>query len=134
MAALPPGAQRSTVDPYAEEKSPWKSYLFILLLLGGLGYLWHTGHINEGTIDQVRKHFAGEKPAITSTDTAKPGAPAKDADAKPEAASAVSVEPAAATANEKPVKEAPAASTETPAPAPLPAKNTPPAKPAPATK
>jgi hypothetical protein len=134
MAALPPGAQRSTVDPYAEEKSPWKSYLFILLLLGGLGYLWHTGHINEGTIDQVRKHFAGEKPAITGTDTAKPDAPAKDADAKPEAASTASVEPAAATANEKPVKEAPAASTETPAPAPLPAKNTPPAKPAPATK
>ena len=134
MAALPPGAQRSTADPYAEEKSPWKSYLFILLLLGGLGYLWHTGHINEGTIDQVRKYFAGEKPAITSTDTAKSDAPAKDADVKPEAASSVSVEPAAATANEKPVKEAPAASTETPAQAHLPAKNVPPAKPAPATK
>lgn len=133
MAALPPGAQRSTTDPYAEEKRPWKSYLFILLLLGGFGYLWYTGHINEGTVDQIRKHFAGEKSAITSTDKVKLDAPAKDADVnKPEAASNISIEPAAA--NEKSEKEVSTSSAETPAPASLPAKNVPPAKPAPATK
>lgn len=134
MATLPPGAQRSMVDPYAEKKSPWKSYLFILLLLGGFGYLWYAGYINEGTVDQIRKHFAGEEPAITM-DKAKPDAPAKDADAKPETTSTVSAEPAAPTTNDKPVKEeAPAVNTETPAPAPLPAKNVPSAKPAPAIK
>ena len=47
VAALPPGAQRSFTDPYAEKKTPWKSYLFLLLLLGAIAFLWHRGHLQE---------------------------------------------------------------------------------------
>jgi len=47
LAALPPGAQRSFTDPYAEKKTPWKSYLFLLLLLGAIAFLWHKGHLQE---------------------------------------------------------------------------------------
>lgn len=47
VAALPPGAQRSFTDPYAEKKTPWKSYLFLLLLLGAIAFLWHKGHLQE---------------------------------------------------------------------------------------
>lgn len=136
MATLPPGAQRSTADPYAEEKSPWKSYLFILLLLGGLGYLWHTGYINEGTIDQVRNHFA--KPVDDKTDAKAPEASSPEAAEKDPAATEAapaSTEPAevsdakkaetkteAAPAADKSSKAAPA--TTEPATAP-PAKNQP---------
>jgi hypothetical protein len=36
VAALPPGATRSLVDPFAEKKRPWKTYaLLVLLALGG---------------------------------------------------------------------------------------------------
>lgn len=65
-AALPPGAQRSLSDPYAEKKVPWKSYLFILLLAGGLIYLWQAGYINENTVNQLRDRITGvtmEQPA-----------------------------------------------------------------------
>jgi hypothetical protein len=47
LAALPPGAQRSFTDPYAEKKTPWKTYLFLLLLVGGIAFLWHKGHLQE---------------------------------------------------------------------------------------
>ena len=69
MAALPAGAQRSLTDPYAEKKRPWKSYLFILLLLGSIAYLFHGGYLNQGTIDTLKKHFLSDK-AETSTEGA----------------------------------------------------------------
>lgn len=68
LAALPPGAQRSMADPYAEKRSPWRSYLFIMVLLGSLAYLWHSGYISRDTIDQVRSHFAGKKAAADKED------------------------------------------------------------------
>jgi hypothetical protein len=33
LAALPEGAHRSLSDPYAEKKTPWKLYLFLLIVL-----------------------------------------------------------------------------------------------------
>jgi hypothetical protein len=33
LASLPPGASRTLHDPFAEKKSPWKTYLFIALVL-----------------------------------------------------------------------------------------------------
>jgi len=140
MATLPPGAQRSTADPYAEEKSPWKSYLFILLLLGGLGYLWHTGYINEGTIDQVRNHFAEKKSVVDEMDTKAPETSSTEAaEKKPAATESVSTstEPATvpdtkkneakneAPATEKSPKGVPATNAEVAAPAASPAKNQP---------
>lgn len=61
MATLPAGAQRSLVDPYAEKKSPWKFYLFILFLLGSIVYLFHSGHLNQGTIDELKNRFLSNK-------------------------------------------------------------------------
>ncbi|BBL34621.1 hypothetical protein Nstercoris_00860 [Nitrosomonas stercoris] len=76
IAALPPGAQRSLSDPYAEKKTPWKSYLFILLLLGGLAYLWRTGYINENTVDQLRDRVTNliEGERSTADEAEKEGA------------------------------------------------------------
>jgi hypothetical protein len=39
LAALPPGASRSLQDPFAERKTPWKTYLFLLVILA-LAALW----------------------------------------------------------------------------------------------
>lgn len=66
MAALPAGAQRSLTDPYAEKKRPWKLYLFVLLLLGGIAYLFHGGYLNQGTIDTLKKHFLSDKAEIST--------------------------------------------------------------------
>lgn len=43
LASLPTGAHRSLVDPFADKKSPWPYYLFIIALLcAGVG-LWYAG-------------------------------------------------------------------------------------------
>jgi hypothetical protein len=39
LATLPPGASRSLQDPFAEKKTPWKTYLFLLVVLA-LAALW----------------------------------------------------------------------------------------------
>ncbi|MEW6165901.1 MAG: hypothetical protein AB1642_12645 [Pseudomonadota bacterium] len=36
LAALPPGAERSLADPYAEQEAPWKGIVIGLLILAGL--------------------------------------------------------------------------------------------------
>ncbi len=64
MATLPAGAQRSLTDPYAEKKRPWKFYLFVLLLLGSIAYLFHSGYLNQGTVDTLKKHFLSDKAEI----------------------------------------------------------------------
>lgn len=92
IAALPPGAQRSLSDPYAEKKAPWKSYLFILLLLGGLAYLWQAGYINENTADQLRDRVTSLIEAKQSATDEAAGAEDKDAEAAPPAAKAESVQ------------------------------------------
>ena len=46
-ARLPENAERSLVDPFAEKKSPWKLYLFLLLALGFLVYAWRTGMLGR---------------------------------------------------------------------------------------
>jgi hypothetical protein len=42
-AQLPDNADRSLIDPFAEKKTPWKRYLFLLLVLAALVYAWRTG-------------------------------------------------------------------------------------------
>lgn len=58
MATLPPGSKRSLTDPYAEKKTPWKSYLFILLLLGGTGYAWDKDYLHSGMFDGLRQQLS----------------------------------------------------------------------------
>lgn len=74
MATLPPGAQRSLTDPYAEKKSPWKSYLFIGLLLSSIAYLWHSGYLHQGTIEKLQNQFSINKSEKTAEIEVRPGA------------------------------------------------------------
>jgi len=67
MAVLPPGAQSSLTDPYAEKKSPWKSYVFIVLLLSGIAYIWHSGYISRDAFDTLRKQFSTNHSATTES-------------------------------------------------------------------
>jgi hypothetical protein len=45
VAALPRGARREFRDPFAEKKSPWRLYLFLLLVLA-LAALWYVGYLD----------------------------------------------------------------------------------------
>ncbi len=48
VAALPPGSERSLVDPYAEKRSPWPRILgFVLLLALIAGGLWKVGLLSK---------------------------------------------------------------------------------------
>ncbi len=47
VAKLPTGAERSVRDPYAQHKTPWKLYAFLMLLLIVFGYLWEEGYITQ---------------------------------------------------------------------------------------
>jgi hypothetical protein len=47
MAELPKGAERSLSDPFAEKKTPWKRWVFLLVLLTALGFAWNKGYIQQ---------------------------------------------------------------------------------------
>ncbi len=47
MAMLPKGSERSLVDPFAEKKTPWKLWAFLLVLFMALGFAWNKGYIAE---------------------------------------------------------------------------------------
>ena len=47
MAVLPKGSDRTLADPFAEKKTPWKRWVFLLVLLMGLGFAWNKGYIAE---------------------------------------------------------------------------------------
>jgi hypothetical protein len=46
LPLLPPGAQRTLTDPYAEKRPPWKLYAVLLVLVGGLAG-WYFGKLDE---------------------------------------------------------------------------------------
>ena len=47
VAALPKGSSRSTSDPYAEKKRPWKTWLFLVLLVTALALAWRQGLLDS---------------------------------------------------------------------------------------
>jgi hypothetical protein len=48
LPRIPPGSERSLVDPYAVKKSAWPKVLFVLLVLGGIGYgLYRTNVLHR---------------------------------------------------------------------------------------
>ena len=88
VAELPKGAEKTLTDPFAEKKTPWKSWLAALLILLALGFGWHKGYIQQG-IKQLKTQFGAQ--AVKAPEAAKPAAP----EAKPAAlpAAAPKVEP-----------------------------------------
>lgn len=78
VAALPPGAQRDLVDPYAEKKSPWPKILLAAavlvvayLLLNQHGYIhkWTNGKFGKEKIAVTEKQPAKDAAASPTTDT-----------------------------------------------------------------
>lgn len=53
VASLPPGSQRSLEDPYAEKKRPWKTYLFLLVVLILIAAAWQQGYLGP-VVEQLR--------------------------------------------------------------------------------
>ncbi|MDX9841023.1 MAG: hypothetical protein RBS95_06175, partial [Desulfobulbus sp.] len=78
MATLPKGAERSLIDPFAEKKTPWKRWVFLLVLLVALGFVWNKGYLQKG-VQMVKIQLSGQ----TAPAPAPPPAPeaAKDAPA-----------------------------------------------------
>ena len=52
LAKLPPGAQRSLDDPFAEKKTPWKRWVFLLIVLVLAG-AWYVGKLDKYLPDAV---------------------------------------------------------------------------------
>ncbi len=46
LARLPPGSQRSIDDPYADKRTPWKRWVFLILLLVLAGS-WYVGKLDD---------------------------------------------------------------------------------------
>ena len=46
LPRLPTGAKRSLDDPFADKKTPWKLYVFLVVLLGLAG-LWYLGKLDD---------------------------------------------------------------------------------------
>ncbi|MEO6594862.1 MAG: hypothetical protein ABIP94_08930 [Planctomycetota bacterium] len=75
MPKIPPGSNRSLVDPYAPKKSIWPRIFFVLLLLAGTGYvLYRTNVLHRLLPDYVPLHH--KEVAIESDKTS--GAPGDD--------------------------------------------------------
>jgi hypothetical protein len=53
LARLPKGSARSLDDPYADKRTPWRRWVFLLLLLALAG-LWFAGKLDRWLPEQVR--------------------------------------------------------------------------------
>ena len=54
VAVLPRGAKREMRDPFAEKKTPWELYLFLILLLG-VAVLWYFGYLDARLPEWIQK-------------------------------------------------------------------------------
>jgi hypothetical protein len=84
LAELPPGAQRSLRDPFAQRKTPWKTYIVLAVLIAVLGELRYLGVLQKAWHD-LR---ARTTPVATQPAAAKPEGAKVEGAAKPEAAPA----------------------------------------------
>jgi hypothetical protein len=74
-ASLPPGAQRSYDDPYADESNPWKFWVAVGVVLI-LGYAWSIGKLDTFLPLEVMKKSHYSTPANTNAAPAAVVAPA----------------------------------------------------------
>jgi hypothetical protein len=68
LAVLPKGAERTLVDPFAEKKTPWKRWVFLLVLLTALAFAWNQGYLSRWA-EQLRSPATTEKPAAPAAAT-----------------------------------------------------------------
>lgn len=95
IAKLPENSERQIIDPFAEKKSHWKSYLFLLILAVAGFVVWQKGYLNNE--EKVLPEAVKVEEKLKETPAAKAGAP--------KAATAVkAAEPA--TASSEPSKAA----------------------------
>ena len=78
VAERPAGSEYSFIDPFAEKRRPWKFYLFVLVLIGAVGFLWRAGHL-ERWWGQLREAAAAAEQAQAVKPPAAAGAPAAPA-------------------------------------------------------
>ena len=67
MASLPPGAQRSLVDPYAEKQTPWKLYLFLFALITSIALLWNHGFFQADALSNLTQRFSSSEKSADAT-------------------------------------------------------------------
>ena len=94
LAKLPPGAQRSLDDPYAEKKTPWRRWvvLAIILVLAGA---WYVGKLDRFLPEPATstRVLGDNAPATKAARAAAKAAAAKAAAAKPVAATPEAAKP-----------------------------------------
>ncbi len=75
LATLPAGASRSLDDPYAEKRTPWKRYVFLLIIVAVLAALWQNGVLQAWINPQAAAPAAAPEaapPAPPAPPAAKP--------------------------------------------------------------
>ncbi|MBL0215796.1 MAG: hypothetical protein IPQ07_18185 [Myxococcales bacterium] len=85
LAKLPKGAQRTLDDPFADKKTPWKRWVFLLIILI-LGGTWYVGKLDKYLPSSIQSvEVLGERaPAYKKPDaTPAPAAAATPAPAAP---------------------------------------------------
>jgi len=81
LSKLPPGSTRRLDDPFADKKTPWKRWVFLVLILA-LGGAWYLGKLDEYLPDRVTsvqvlgEHAPVVKKAMRAAEAAAPAAPA----------------------------------------------------------
>jgi len=85
IAKLPPGAQRSMQDPFAEKRSTGKILLLLLLLLALLLFSWRQGYLTQwwAKCTPTQQVVTQPPPPAVVQPAPAPSAPAKPA--QPEA-------------------------------------------------
>jgi hypothetical protein len=73
MAVLPKGSERTLVDPFAEKKTPWKRWVFLLVLLMALGFAWNKGYIQDWS-KLLKTSMSEQKTAAPATEKPAPAA------------------------------------------------------------
>ena len=74
VAALPPGAERSFEDPFADKKSAWPLYLALIAVVA-LATLWYRGSLDNALTPKLTSIavFGSNAPAFKNQGTNAPG-------------------------------------------------------------
>ena len=85
LAKLPPGSQRSLDDPFADKKTPWKRWVFLVVILALAG-AWYVGKLDRYLPDAVTSRTAlGDDAPVVKAEKARAQAEADAAAAKAKA-------------------------------------------------